>query len=269
MNAGGQATLTITDAQGQIVRTLRETAHAGLNRVYWDLRAEPSTMIRLRTPPLYAPWVKLNDGGWRPTPTGSRLSLLMPPGAYTVKLSAGSREQSRDLVVMKDPVSSGSNTDIAAQFTLLQAIRTNLNAVADMINEVELVRKQLVDLRVVVDAQGAAAQVRTVADDLEKKLIAFEGNLIQLQYTGTGQDTTRWPQRLLEKIMHLAGDLEIGDFPPTDQQREVHGMYSEQIGTHRKTLASLVQGDIATFNTMLRERGLGAIVVPRRITGTN
>ena len=269
MKAGGQATLTISDAQGQVVRTLRENAQAGLNRLYWDLRAEPSTMIRLRTPPLYAPWVKLNDEGWRPTPTGSRLSLLMPPGTYTVKLTAGGREQTRDFVVKKDPVSTGSEADIAAQFTLLQEVRRNLNAVADIINEVELVRKQLVDLRALVDAQGVAAQVRTAADDLAKKLIGFEGNLIQLQYTGTGQDTTRWPQRLLEKIMHLAGDLEIGDFPPTDQQREVHRMYSEQIAAHRKTLASLVQADVGAFNTMLRERGLGAIVVPQRSTGTN
>ena len=39
--------------------------------------------------------------------------------------------------------------------------------------------------------------------------------------------------------MHLANDLEIGDFPPTNQQQEVHRMYSDQIAGHRKTLAAL------------------------------
>ncbi|MCA1563997.1 MAG: sialidase, partial [Acidobacteria bacterium] len=261
--------ITIEDVQGQTVRLLRGPAQPGLNRVYWDLRGEPSTFIKLRTSPLYASWFKLNDEGWRPPPTGSRISVLLPPGTYTVKLQVGGREQSRKLVVRKDPNSTGTEADIAAQNKLQQDVRTNLNAVADMINEVELLRKQLVDLNAIVEGHAAEAQVRTAAGDLGKKLTAFEHNLIQLQYTGTGQDTTRYPNRLLEKVMHLANDLEIGDFPPTNQQQEVHRMYSDQIAGHRKMLAALVQTDIAAFNALLKERGLGAIVVPRRTTTTN
>jgi len=51
----GGVTLTITDQKGEVVRKLTGTNAAGLNRVYWDLRYEPSKEVRLRTSPLYAP----------------------------------------------------------------------------------------------------------------------------------------------------------------------------------------------------------------------
>jgi photosystem II stability/assembly factor-like uncharacterized protein len=258
--------ITIQDPQGQTVRTIPATAQAGLNRAYWDLRYDPSTEIKLRTSPLYAPWLRVGADGTRPYPGGSRLSLLAPPGTYTVKLAAGGRDLTQKLVLKKDPHSTGTEADILAQFKLMQDVRANLSAVADMINEVELVRRQLSDLNAVVEGHPAAAQIRSASTDLDKKLIAFEETLHQMKLTGGGQDGVRYPNMLLQKIMHLAGDLEIGDFPPTSQQHEVHKMYAEQIAGHRKTLGGLLQTDVGAFNAMLKERGLGAIVVPRRST---
>src|SRR5947209_4281526 len=44
--------IRILDGAGQVVRTLDGTKHAGMNRIYWDLRYEQSKQIRLRTSPL-------------------------------------------------------------------------------------------------------------------------------------------------------------------------------------------------------------------------
>jgi len=260
----GNIRIAIEDAQSRTIRTLRGTSESGLNRVVWDLRAEPSTLIKLRTPPLYADWVEMGPEGWRPTPTGSRVSLLMPPGTYTVKLSAGGREQAQTLVVRKDPISTGTEADIQEQFQLLTEVRGNLDAVAGLINDLEVLRRQLADLDAVLDGRQDAAPVRMAATELDQKLTVVEHALIQLLYTGRGQDTTRWPNRLIEKIMHLANDLDIGDFSPSDQQREVNQMHREQIAEHQTTLASMLAQDVRAFNTMLSERGLGAIAVPGR-----
>ena len=46
------ATLSIRDEKGEMVRVFRGSAHAGINRAYWDLRHEESPPIKLRTPPL-------------------------------------------------------------------------------------------------------------------------------------------------------------------------------------------------------------------------
>ena len=52
-------------AQNQVVRTLTAPKAAGLNRVYWDLRDEPTTEVRLRTSPLYAPDIRVGADGTR------------------------------------------------------------------------------------------------------------------------------------------------------------------------------------------------------------
>jgi photosystem II stability/assembly factor-like uncharacterized protein len=269
LKPGATTEVSILDAQGQAVRTLRGPAASGLNRVYWDLRYDPSTEIKLRTSPLYAPWVRVGTEGTRPYPGGSRLSLLAPPGTYTVKLTTGGRDYTQKLVVRKDPNSTGNEADITVQFRLMQDVRANLNAAASMINDVELVRKQLTDVTAIAEGDTAAAQIRAASKALDAKLVAFEEKLHQMKLTGTGQDGVRYPNMLLEKIMHLANDLEIGDFPPTNQQIDVHKMYTEQIAAHRGALASLFSNDVGAFNATLKERGLGMIVVPKRTTTTD
>jgi hypothetical protein len=48
-------TLTIQDASGRTVRTLTGTKNAGVNRVMWDPRDEPTAEVRLRVSPLHGP----------------------------------------------------------------------------------------------------------------------------------------------------------------------------------------------------------------------
>jgi hypothetical protein len=93
--------MTVTDAKGAVVRTLRGTNGAGLNRVHWDLRYEPSAEVRLRTSPMYAAHIVPGPEG-RVAPGTSQLSILAPPGEYTVTLRAGGVEQSQTLEVRKD-----------------------------------------------------------------------------------------------------------------------------------------------------------------------
>ena len=59
----GEVAITILDPEGQtVVRRLRGPKSAGLNRVHWDLRYEPTREVRLRTPPLYVPDVTVEPG---------------------------------------------------------------------------------------------------------------------------------------------------------------------------------------------------------------
>jgi hypothetical protein len=178
-----------------------------------------------------------------------------------VKLTAGGRDHTQPLVVLKDPNSAGTEADIAAQFTLMREVRGSLEMVATMINEVELVRKQLQELSAAKSGQPSP-EVRAASAALEAKLVAFEGYLHQMKYTGTGQDSTRWPSMLVEKLMHLAADLEIADFPPTDQQREVHRMFTTQIAEHRARQRMLFGNDVAAFNDLLQAQKLPRLFVP-------
>jgi len=249
----GDVRIAIADDKGQVVRTLRGTKDAGVNRVMWDLKYSPAGDIRLRTSPIYAPWDAPGPDG---RAAGGRLVLLAPPGNYTVKLSAGGQEFTQTLKVLKDPHSTGTEADIRAQFTFMQAIRDNLTSVGEMINQLETVRKQLQDVA------NTQASVKNEAQTLEHTLTVLEENLYQLRLTG-GQDGMRWPAELAQKLTHLAGEVQDSDFPPTAQQLAVNQQFTDQIRTWRAQLDQLLTKDVAAFNATLSGRSLPNIVVPR------
>jgi hypothetical protein len=256
----GDVKLEIKDAGGKIVRTLDGTKEAGINRVWWDLTYEPSTEIKLRTKPRYAPWVKMGDDGTRPYPGfGGRIRALVPPGIYNVTLKVGGEESTQSLEVRKDPNSEGTPADIDTQVTRLLQIREDMNSVVEMVHKLEWTRKQLYDLK---DVHGTDEAIGKAIDELDKKLLAAEDGLLQTRLTGRGQDALRWPSDLVAKLAHLANGIGTADFAPTTQQIAVHEMFQKKIGELRQRVESLLSTDLAAFNAMLKEKRI-ANVVPK------
>jgi len=112
-------------------------------------------------------------------------------------------------------------------------------------------------------AGGSASNypsIMAAAADLDKKLIEVEENLIQRKLTGQGQDTVRWPPKLLSKINYLANGLAGSDFGPTTQQREVQAMFKQQLASHRARLDEILKRDLEAFNRALRERGIQGVI---------
>jgi len=255
--------ITILDAQGRTVRTLRGTNRAGINRVAWDLRDEPSAETRLYTSPRYAPHITVGPEG-RVAPGTSRLSVLVAPGMYTVKVSAGGVEQTRPLEVRKDPNTAGSAAEIAEQIRLLEAIRADMNSGTAAVMRAERVRVQLEGLRRV----ATDPEVRRLAEALEMKLADAEMPLVDLRQTGTGQDGVRFAAALLANLGYLANGLAGGDFRPTNQQVEVQALLKELVRANVGAIDALLANDLSALNAMLRAKnvpnviGGGAAVVP-------
>ncbi len=253
--AQGGVTITIQDQKGEAVRKLTGTNTAGLNRIYWDLRYEPSREIRLRTSPLYAPWLRVGPDGTRPAPGAGSLSILAPPGAYTLKLSAGGRELTQPLTVLKDPNSGGTDADLGAQTRFLFDIRKDLNDAADTVNRIEVVRNQIDGLNKLVED----AAIKKAGEDLNQKLIDEEMNLIDLRLTG-GQDGVRYGAKLISKINYLANGLAGGDFKPTAQQLEVQKLLEEQLRSSLGRIDALITKELSAFNEVLRKKSIPNII---------
>ena len=259
-------TVTILDVQGAVVRTLTGPQASGLNRLYWDLRYEATTEVRLRTSPLYAPDVTVGPEGWRSLPgfggAPGRLSILAPPGTYTVQLSVGGEEFRQTLEVRKDPHSAGTEADIQAQMTMLFELRRELESAVEVVNQIELVRSQIANLVQVVEDEA----ITEAGGELDQKLIALEGNLVELRETGRGQDILRWGPQLIGHIGNVANGLARADFRPTDQQVEVQQLLQERLRTYVTQLDGLLSNDLGAFNELLRTRNVSNIIaqVPTR-----
>ncbi len=258
--------ITILDQAGEVVRTLTARGHAGLNRIYWDLRYEASNEIRLRTSPLApAPQIRLGPEGWRPVPGGGgQISILAPPGTYTVKLSAGGRETTAPLTVRKDPNTAGTEADIAEQTRMMFDLRRDLNTAVDAVNQMESVRSQIERLTTLVDDTS----VRKAAEQLNRQFTDLEMNLIDLRLTGS-QDGTRYAAALISRLGYLASGLSSADFKPTSQQVEVQNLLTERGRGYSGQLDALLTKDLAAFNEMLRKRNVPNIIAsPARTGGT-
>src|SRR5882672_5849995 len=90
------------------------------------------------------------------------MSVLLPPGTYTVKLLVGGTDAapgqtlSQQLLVRKDPNSEGTEADINAQVALLFELRKDLENAADMVNQIEVIRSQLTSITSLLDPGSAS-----------------------------------------------------------------------------------------------------------------
>jgi len=251
---------SILDASGALVRTIEGTNAAGVNRIHWDLRYEPSTEVRLLTSPIYAAHLVAGPNG-RVAPGTGTLSILAPPGTYTVKLSAGGVEHTQPLVVRKDPNSGGTEGDIAGQVRTLLAIRNDLNEAAEAVHRVESARVQIEAIARVVDD----AAVKRAADALKQQLMDVEMNLVDLRLTGQGQDGVRFASKLISQLAYLANGIGSSDYKPTNQHTEVQVLLNGQLREHIAALDRLLDRELAAFNVMLKERSVPNVVVKARI----
>ena len=248
-------TITILDQKGELVRSLPGTNTAGINRIHWNLRYERTKEIRLRTSPQFAPDMRLGPEGWRAAPDAGRLSILAPPGRYTVKLSVGGREFTQPLTVIKDPHSEGSEAEIQTQVATLFELRRAMDRAADVVNGIEVARSQIERVAEAVQDQD----VRAAAADLSQKLIAVEQNLVDLRLTGPPGHT--WESRLARKLSYLASQLASADYKPTDQQLEVKELLEQRLVASEQQFKALRERELPAFNQLLRQRN-----VPHTIT---
>ena len=252
-------TIKISDRDGTLIRTLKGTSKAGINRVWWDLHGEPSTRIIMRTKPLYADWVKLDENGTRDASVG-RISVLAPPGSYNLVLEAAGVTSNQTLKVVKDPDSEGNEADIAEQTELVQNIQEDMNVASSLVNQIEKIRSQLHDIKSITADQEAADEIADAVKSLDEKLIAVESKLYQMKLTGTGQDRVRWPAMLVRRLSYLAGNVAVADFQPNDQQREVHQILKDRLAKVEDQFEAIISDDLPTFDGVLRKHNLTGVI---------
>ncbi len=251
----------ITEASGDTVRTLKLKGKAGINRVWWNLQNDAVDKIKMRTPPIGAPWFPMGKDGTRSANLNVGFnSYLVPPGDYTVNMTSGGESFSETIKIIKDPHSEGTEADIKTQIDLLKKVYDDVNRLTSMINRLESVRKQLGGLKATLAATQHKDVVKEIGT-LDSLFTSIEGKLIQMKITGTGQDGVRWPAKLVEKLGYLGATIATADFAPADQYQEVYNELNQAISQAESEMDTAMEGPFADFMKMLNEKGIGAIVV--------
>jgi photosystem II stability/assembly factor-like uncharacterized protein len=262
--------LEIVDPQGRTFRTLEVQGRAGLNRTRWDLRGDSPRQAELRTLPsdnLFI-WDEPRFKGRETRPVihwgiqqAQRAGPLAAPGAYAVRMIANGRTLTRTLDVLNDPAIRASAADLSASTALQARIRDDMNETVDMINRLEVMRKQIEDL----------SKTHKGKADVEKPLRALDAKMLdvelQLLSKSDLHSDDKWYVEAYKLYLNLiwlngavgtgAGDEAGGaDHRPTDGQVKVLEMLEQQLTKAKSDFARLIDQDVPAFNRAMSRKGI-------------
>ena len=218
-DASTELTLDIIDAKGELIRHLSSTktnkevqppewpdqivpsdlipAHAGMNRMVWDLRYDD---------PVQIPGA-VYDGE---APRGP----IVVPGRYQLRLKLGDKICTAAITVVADPRVPDSGAAIAAKTALALATYHDIDALHRAVNDIRARRKAL--------------KTAPASAGLEAKTAQVEEALVQVNMNGT-EANLAFPGMLNEQLAAFAGTLEDADTPPTTQQQALYTSLHEKL----------------------------------------
>jgi hypothetical protein len=220
-------------------------AKAGLNTYSWDLRYPEASKFKGLI--LWA---------------GQTAGPRVVPGRYELRLTAAGQTQSQPLEVRKDPRLATSEGDYAKQQELLLRIRDELTAAHDAIGRLRDVRDQAKTAAERAKGGPSENAVREASEALAKKLTAVEEALYQTK-NRSSQDPLNYPIRLNNKLAALASSVASADAAPTEQAYAVHDELKARLDAELQTLDRVLAEDVPAFNSLLREKDVPAVRVPK------
>jgi photosystem II stability/assembly factor-like uncharacterized protein len=223
----------------------RTTANAGWNRFVWDMRIKALPKIVGKDPVagslIYGPKV--------------------PPGQYTVQLTAGGQTLTQSFTIVKDAYATdATQEDLEAQFKMLMQIYNRTGETVAMLNHMRDVRAQLDGWHKRLGRDAATAHLATEAKALYDKVLEVEKE-IQVPDLKPG-----WPgqmnhgTKLFAKLGAIADAVSVGNYRPTDQAVAVFSNMSEEIDEVFSRMRGLASGEIAAFAKKVAAAGVGNVV---------
>jgi photosystem II stability/assembly factor-like uncharacterized protein len=207
----------------------------GLNRLTWDLRGQG--VVRF-------PGMIL----WGASTNGPAL----PPGRYTIRLSADGETASAPLVVVRNPhITDVTNADLAAQYAFSRRVRDRATEANRAVIAIRRVKSQLDD-RLKRSSDNALASAGTT---LRTNSSAVEENIYQVR-NQSGQDPLNFPIKVNNRLANLLSMAERGDGRPTNNMPEIFGILSRELGGYLTRLDQVWKTDLVAVNRELARLNL-------------
>jgi photosystem II stability/assembly factor-like uncharacterized protein len=264
--------ITILDSAGKIIREMRGTGQAGLNRTSWDLRHEPPHRVALRTTPPENPHIweepRFANAQTRPvTHWGIAQAEVGPfaaPGKYTVRLTVDGQSYTQPLEVKLPPNSHGTESEIQSSVRLQLKVRDDISDVADMTNQIELMRRQIEDDHKKFGDKSDLLQRLNAIDkkmqDVEYQLISRSDALSDDKYYVTQYKLYLQLIWLNGEIGTGAGDVAgTGDYGPTETSLGLVFGLEKELEKVKAEFKNLIDKDVAAYNGSIGGTGLSPL----------
>jgi hypothetical protein len=253
--------MEIIDAGGTLVKSEPLDAHQGWNGANWDLRYAGPKLVELKTTPAENPniWDEPRFQGkdtrtithWGITPqTGIPMAA---PGKYQVRLTSDGQPFSQPFEVVKDPAIAASIDDLTFSTQTQVRIRDDITATSEMVNRMEIWRKQIEDQlkapKLKADAARSLREIDQTILDVERKLVSRSEMLSDDKY---------FPEayKVYMNLIWLSGGVGMGasdeagsiDYRPTDTQLQVLQVIERDLAAARAAFENLEKNVLPAFN---------------------
>jgi len=271
--------IEILDAQGKVIRKLKAPGKAGVNRVDWDLRYEPPRLVALRTAAPDNPHIwdelRFRDKDSRPiTHWGlapAEVGPIVAPGKYTVRLTVDGKSYMQPLTILRDPNVPTTDAEISASVKTLLRIRDDVSATADIVNQIEWMRKQLADTEAMLKEEKTKGDLLKSVKAMDEKLQGVEFQLIAKVEADSDDKYFVSAYRVYMNLLWLNGEVGSGAgdvagdaaFAPTDTDMSLLQMIEKSLATAETDYKSLMSKDIPAFNRSLAEHGVIPVTAVR------
>ena len=252
----------LLDGSGTVVRSVRAAGRAGLNRITWDLRGDGPRQVELRTTPPDNPriWDEPRFKGKTVRPINhwgiqapQRSGPLLLPGSYAVRVTAGDQAATRPVTVLRDPAIPTSDADLAASTATQLRIRSAINGTVEIVNRIEVLRKQVEDaLKTSAGQDGAGDALR----ELDRKMLEVELKLVSRTELHSDDKWFVEPYKVYLNLVWLAGEVGTGagdvaggaEFRPTDAELATLAQLERELAQAKAEFDTLLQTVVPAFN---------------------
>src|SRR5262249_44883136 len=187
------------------------------------------------------------------------------PGRYTVKLTVDGKSQTQPIEILRDPQVPTPVTDLDLSVRLQLRLRDNISAAADMVNTIEVMRKQLEDVSKAYKKDKAKEALLKQVADMDKKLFDVEAKLLEPAQMTSDDKYFQQAYRVYTNLLWLNGEVGPGagdvaggaDFPPTDTSVGVLETIEKDLNAAKADYKRLMEQEGRAFN-----RAIGGVMTP-------
>ncbi len=252
----------ILDSAGEVIRSFEAMGAQGLNTASWNLLYEGPAPVELRTLAPYNPHIweeaRFLDQETRPiihwgASGPQRNGPIAAPGSYTVRMTVNGEVYARPFDVLKDPAISSSVEDLWASTRTQIRIRDGINETVDMINRLEIMRKQVEDLE--ADNVGDATTLQAL-EELGQKM--FDAELHFLSATEMNSDDKWYVEayKVYMQYIWLSGEVGLGagdvqggaEYRPTDAAMDWLEAIERDLAQGTEAFQAVIGQDVPAFN---------------------
>jgi len=254
--------LTITDATGQIVRTItskKDTTFSrwaggppakptinnkeGLNRTVWDLRYP----IMEGVPGVYI------EGSYR----GHKVM----PGTYTITVSQGDKTSSSEVTVKAHPLYDTTVAEYEEYHAIMSKMENTINNMHISINEMAKMRKDIM----AASKNLSPTEHKTLMAEskaLITKMKSWDEDMVQRK-SQAYDDVENFPNKLSANYLFLLNQTESDIVIVTEAVKERKRNLDVEWSSLQSTASSILNTDIPMLNKKFWDAGVGAIPVKK------